>query len=103
MSYAKAKQQYEETKGVSLDEPTKPRTDYRCAAHGCPNAGCMDDEGEHKRGRCFWHWREPDPMNWPAITQRIRENFEEMRNFGPKHVRSEQSRKELLRRLKGEA
>ena len=65
---------------TALDAPV--RTDYRCAAHGCPNAASIDDDWPKHTGRCYFHWREPDSLKWPAITQRIRENFDEMRNHG---------------------
>lgn len=80
--------QYSEARKKLSDQPDDgggrggPRTDYRCRAHGCPNAGCIDDEGEKLRGRCYFHWREPDPSKWPAITERIHADFERMRNHG---------------------
>jgi hypothetical protein len=61
---------------------THVRTDYRCRANGCPNTGCIDDDGVQRRGRCYWHWRETDPLKWDAITQKVRANFETMRNHG---------------------
>lgn len=76
MTYARAKQQYDEAHGSGA----QTRTDFRCAANGCPNTGCIDDEGESRRGTCYWHWKEPDRRNWDAITRRIRSNFAEMRN-----------------------
>lgn len=68
------------TERAPIEKPK--RTDYRCAAHGCPNTGTFGDEGEQKRGKCYFHWREEEPTKWPAITQRILENFDEMRNWG---------------------
>lgn len=61
-----------------LNEQSGPavRTDYSCRAHGCPNAGSMDGS------LCYFHWRESDPLRWAEITQRIRENFDSMRNHG---------------------
>lgn len=56
-------------------EPTGPR-DYTCIAHGCPNAGSMDN------GTCFFHWRESDSLKWATVTQEIRENTDRMRNHG---------------------
>lgn len=53
--------------------PVRARTDYRCAAHGCPNAGPINDRGEHARGMCYWHFMAADkPHTWAAITTRIR-------------------------------
>jgi hypothetical protein len=52
------------------------RTDYRCKAHGCPNAGCCLGD------LCYAHWSEPDPTTWHTVTQRIRENFDALRNWG---------------------
>lgn len=47
------------------------RTNYFCAANGCPNTGTIDDKGEDNPGRCFWHWQAPR-KDWDAITNRIR-------------------------------
>lgn len=74
---------YKEKKynGGTIPEPgLSLRTNYRCAARGCPNAGSIDDGGEDHPGRCFFHWR-ADPKDWPAVTQRIIENFEAKRNW----------------------
>lgn len=66
----------------ALTDQAKParsnevRNDYRCKAHGCPNAGSIED-------LCYWHWAEGDSLKWADITTRIRNNFETMRNFGP--------------------
>lgn len=62
------------------DEGVKPRTDYRCAAHGCPNAGVVNDRGEQNRGRCHYHETAP-VQDWDRITREIRAN-ESMRNWG---------------------
>jgi hypothetical protein len=58
------------------------RTNYRCAANGCPNAGSIDDRGEDadKRGRCFWHWQAPH-REWDQITTKIL-HTPSMRNHG---------------------
>jgi hypothetical protein len=69
MSYSQAKQEHEQSGGRP-----EARTDYRCKAHGCPNAGSIDD-------LCFWHYREADPALWPGLTHRIRMNFDKMRNW----------------------
>jgi hypothetical protein len=72
MSYAKAKQDYEASAGSGA----QVRTDYRCKAHGCPNAGSIEDF-------CYFHWREKDnPAAWGAITNHIRNNFDSARNWG---------------------
>jgi len=57
-----------------MEEPVKVRTDYRCKAQGCPNAGSIED-------KCYWHWREADPMKWPQITKWVQDNFEKARNW----------------------
>lgn len=57
------------------EERPKFRTDYRCKAHGCPNAGSMSGDV------CFYH-SVAAPENWSRVTQDIRENFDEMRNWG---------------------
>lgn len=69
-----------------LPTETVKRTDYRCAANGCPNAGCIDDEGEGHKGRCYFHWRESDAMKWPAITREIRETWPRMANWDPEKL-----------------
>jgi hypothetical protein len=71
MSYAKAVKKYEDDGGsVSV------RTDYACKAHGCPNAGSMEDF-------CYFHWKVKDqPEKWAAITHQNRMNFDERRNWG---------------------
>lgn len=68
------------------------RSDYRCRANGCPNAGCVDDVSEAHRGTCYWHWRELDARKWDAITQKIRGDFERMRNHGQPMQRSVEAR-----------
>lgn len=71
MSYAKAVKQYEESGG-----PPTVRTDYACKAHGCPNAGAVEDF-------CYHHWKvREEPHKWQQITHTIRENFDAMRNWG---------------------
>lgn len=60
--------------------PVRARTDYRCAAHGCPNAGVIDDRGEDNRGRCFHH-ANASAQDWDRVTRQIRAD-ESMRNHG---------------------
>ena len=57
------------------------RTDYKCAANGCPNSASMSDGPGAGGGSCYYHWRESDRSNWDGITREIRANFERMRNF----------------------
>lgn len=73
MSYTRAVTEYEaKTGGVTV----VVRKDYCCKAYGCPNAGSIED-------LCYFHWRSiGDPSRWPEITQSIRENFDEKRNWG---------------------
>ncbi len=71
------------------DETPAVRTDYRCRAHGCPNAGSMAGD------LCYHHWR-AEPMVWPFVTQEICENFDAMRNWG-------QASPELLARRRAES
>lgn len=64
--------------------PVEPRTNYRCAAWGCPNAGCIDDQGELRPGRCWQHFNEPDRTKWPAITAKVKRNWAQLKNHdGP--------------------
>jgi hypothetical protein len=92
MTYAKAKQEYDERNGEGVGK----RTDYRCRAHGCPNTGCIDDISEAKRGMCYFHFIEVDPAKWDAITQRIRGDFERMRNHGQPMRRSVEAKRQDL-------
>lgn len=74
----KSKSAFERARDQGIaDEASAPaRPNFACKAHGCPNAGTMDGS------LCYFHWRESDPLQWAAITQRIRENFDAMRNHG---------------------
>ena len=72
MTFAKALDDYGKQAGVAVSV----RTDYRCKAHGCPNAGSMEGD------LCYAHWKESDPANWARVTTEIRANFETMRNWG---------------------
>lgn len=67
---------YERAKDQHAADETPTITDWRCRAHGCPNAGCMDG------GVCFFHWRESDPLKWAGVTQMVRENYEQCKNWG---------------------
>lgn len=69
-NYATAVKKYESKGNV-----VEVRTDYRCRAHGCPNAGTME------KGVCFFHWQ-ADPLKWPQVTEEICQNFDRMRNHG---------------------
>lgn len=60
--------------------PVEPRTNYRCQAWGCPNAGCINDEGEQRPGRCWQHFNEADRTKWPAITAKVKREFAKYRN-----------------------
>lgn len=72
MSYSRAKRQYEEAKkeGAAVEV----RTDYRCAAHGCPNAAAIN-------GRECFHHHVASPDSWHEVTRRIRAD-PSMRNHG---------------------
>lgn len=67
-----------------LGGPVRGRTNYRCAAKGCPNAGCIDDRGEDNPGKCYWHWT-TSPNDWGAMTRRILSD-DSMRNHGPNYT-----------------
>jgi len=56
------------------EEKKEVRTDYRCKAQGCPNAGSIED-------KCYWHWREADASKWPQITKWIQDNWSKARNW----------------------
>ena len=60
--------------------PVEPRRNYRCAAYGCPNAGCIDDQGEQRPGLCWQHYRESDPKRWGAVTAEIQRTWPELAN-----------------------
>lgn len=67
--------------------PVEPRTSYRCAAWGCPNAGCINDEGEQRPGLCWQHFRESDRSKWGAITAQVKRDFATLKNHdGPAPV-----------------
>lgn len=83
-SYARTVEQLNQ----AAAEGPKVRVDYRCAAHGCPNAGSMDDTGPGT-GRCYHHWRETDRSKWDAITQAIRADFKRFRNWTPTEFKEE--------------
>ena len=76
MSYGEVRKEI----AAKMGTETVNRSNYRCAANGCPNAGAIDDTGPGT-GKCYFHWREPEPRKWDAITHKIRQNFEKMRNF----------------------
>ncbi|MFM8899173.1 MAG: hypothetical protein ACKOF9_04385 [Burkholderiales bacterium] len=59
---------------------TTVRTNYHCAAYGCPNAAAIDDHGEHQPGKCFHHWS-ASRADWDRITAQIRRD-QSMRNHG---------------------
>lgn len=66
-------------KGRFADD-TRVRTNFRCAANGCPNAAAIDDHGEQQPGRCFYHWS-ASRADWDRITTQIRRD-DSMRNHG---------------------
>ena len=68
------------------------RTDYRCKAHGCPNAASMEGDV------CYWHFRS-DPLSWGSVTHSSRQDFESMRNHGPSVPFSAARRDALLKRI----
>jgi hypothetical protein len=73
------------------ERSTQVRTNYRCTAHGCPNAGTMGGD------LCYWHFV-ADPLAWGNVTNKIRSNFEDMRNHGPAVPFNPQRRDMLLKR-----
>jgi hypothetical protein len=64
--------------------PTEVRTSYRCAAWGCPNTGCINDEGEQRPGLCWQHFREADRSRWGAVTAEIRRTWPKLANHSGK-------------------
>jgi hypothetical protein len=60
--------------------PAQPRTSYRCAAWGCPNSGCINDDGEDKPGLCWQHFREGDRTRWSAVTAEILRTWPKLGN-----------------------
>jgi hypothetical protein len=69
---------------VAAAFPVTPRTNYGCAAWGCPNSGAINDEGEQRPGLCWWHFTETDRKRWGAVTADIKRNWATKRNHnGP--------------------
>jgi hypothetical protein len=55
------------------------RSDYRCAAQGCPNMGGINGRfGADRSGVCFYHYQ-ADALAWPEVTRRI-ESDDRMRD-----------------------
>ncbi len=75
------------------------RTNFRCAAQGCPNAASIDDRGESNPGKCFFHWSAPFEQ-WASITRQIRAD-ESMRNHGLVPVKSAKRVQEERERYQG--
>lgn len=94
-SYTKAKQKYEAEKG---SEEVAVRTNYHCAAHGCPNAAAINDGGEQRRGLCFHHFS-ASPESWHEVTRQIRAN-PAMRNHGNVPCEPSAAVKDMKSRLK---
>jgi len=61
-------------------DETRVRTNFRCAAHGCPNSAAIDDHSEQQPGKCFHHWS-ASRSEWDRITNEIRRD-DSMRNHG---------------------
>ena len=78
---------------------TRLRTDFRCVAFGCPNAGAIDDHGEGNRGKCYYHWSS-SPDQWAEVTNRIRFN-KAMSNFGEVPTKQSTWVKEALAEIRG--
>lgn len=97
MSYVKAKQQYQESHSDAANEPTV-RTNYRCAAPGCPNAASIDDEWPARPGKCFFHWKAPQ-SDWARVTREIRAD-ESKRNWGIVPTKVSRTTQEMRARLK---
>ena len=53
---------------------TTAPTGSKCAAHGCPNAGAINE------GVCFYH-HVASSSEWPAVTHEIRSTWPLLRNF----------------------
>jgi len=86
MSYAKTKTLRERTSEAAGSDGGQKRTYYRCAAPGCPNAGCIDDRGAENPGKCYFHWSTPS-SDWGRITAQIKAD-PGMRNHGLVPVKS---------------
>ena len=97
MSYQPRKLSVSEQIGQRMG--ATPRTDYRCAAHGCPNAGCIDDRGEDNRGKCFFHANAPFE-EWNSITSQIRSD-PSMRNHGIVPTKPSKWVEEALAKIRG--
>lgn len=53
------------------EPPGFARTDYRCAAQGCPNMGGIGGRlGVNRSGTCFYHYQS-DALAWSEVTRRI--------------------------------
>lgn len=96
MSYVKAKQHYQESR-PEQDAP-QVRTNYRCAAPGCPNAASIDDEWPARPGRCFFHWKAPQ-SEWARVTREIKAD-ESKRNWGLVPTGVTKTTQEMRARLK---
>lgn len=93
MSYASKKRTDGEEAG-----PVLIRTNYHCAAHGCPNAAAINDGGEQRRGLCFHHFS-ASPESWHEVTRQIRAN-PAMRNWGNVPCEPSAAVKDMKSRLK---
>lgn len=93
MSYASKKRTDGEEAG-----PVTVRTDYHCAAHGCPNAAAINDGGEQRRGLCFHHFS-ASPESWHEVTRQIRAN-PAMRNWGNVPTEETAAVRDMKTRLK---
>jgi hypothetical protein len=89
MSYSRAKKQYEESRGAAVPEV---RTDYRCAAHGCPNAASIN-------GRECYHHHVASPESWHEVTRKIRAD-PSMRNWGDVPTEPSAAVKQMRARVK---
>lgn len=96
MSFAKIRSIADE---IPHNAIAQPRTHFRCAARGCPNAAAIDDHGEDKPGKCFHHWRAP-MAEWDAITSQIRKD-PAMRNHGIVPVQETRTVRDMKTRIKG--
>lgn len=90
MSYSRAKKQYEEARQDAAH--VEVRTDYRCAAHGCPNAASIN-------GRECFHHHVASPDTWHEVTRRIRAD-PSMRNWGNVPTEPSAAVKEMRARMK---
>lgn len=61
------------------EREAEPAPDYRCPAHGCPNAASVSlDHGA--RWSCYAHSRAPGET-WPQVTQQIRSEWPASANW----------------------